>query len=145
MGITRRFAVERRGTGRPDYAPAVAASKPVVIAGQAEWSNLTLVKDLAADTIETRRIYTVPSDYKLNFGGLIVTCSASCIQKIVVYTPGSIIGDYLYDMRGDIVFGPLNSKSVEAGKDIILYIYNDDSVARDFSVFLSGVLEKVGG
>ncbi|GAJ22504.1 unnamed protein product, partial [marine sediment metagenome] len=72
-----------------------------------------------------------------------VTCNASCIQKLIVYTPGSILGDYHYDMRGDITFGPLNSKSVEAGKDIILYIYNNDSVARDFSVLLLGVLEKV--
>jgi len=143
MAVETR-TVEATGIGRPAYSPLVSVSKPVVGADQAEWSNLTLVKDLAATTIETRTVYTVPSGYKLNFGGIIVTCSGSCIQKLIIYATGSVIGDYLYDMRGDITFGPLNSKSVAAGKDIILYIYNNDSVVRDFSVLLQGVLEKVG-
>lgn len=144
MRVTSSVAVVTRGIGRPDYSPLIAVGKPVVGADQVEWSSLTLIKDLAAATIATRTVYTVPVGYKLNFGGIIITCSASCIQKLIVYTPGSLIGDYHYDMKGDISFGPLNSKSVEAGKDIVLYIYNNDSVARDFSVSLSGVLEKVG-
>ena len=140
----KTFTVEAKGVGRPAYSPLVSVSKPVVGADQEEWSELVPVKDLAAGTYDEKTVYTVPSGYKLNFGGIIVTCSASCIQKLIVYTPGSVLGDYRYDMRGDITFGPLNSKSVGAGKDVILYIYNNDSVARDFSVLLSGTLEKVG-
>lgn len=142
--VEKTWTVETRGTGRPDYSPLVSISKPVVGVDQEEWSDLTLIEGLAARTIEERIIYTVPSGYKLNLGGLIVTCSASCIQKIIVYTPGSVAGDYRYDMRGDIDLGVLNSKSVAAGENVILYIYNNDSVARDFSIFLSGVLEQVG-
>lgn len=140
----KTFTVEAEGVGRPAYSPLVSVSKPIVGVDQEEWSKLVLVKDLAAGSVETKTVYTVPAGYKLNFGGIIVTCSASCIQKLIVYTPGSVLGDYRYDIRGDITFGPLNSKSVPAGQDIILYIYNNDSVPRDFSVLLSGVLEKVG-
>lgn len=144
MRVAQTTTVKQRGIGRPDYSPLVTVGKSIVGVDQIEWSSLTLIKDLAAGTVETRTVYTVPANYKLNFGGIIVTCSASCIQKLIVYTPGSLIGDYHYDMKGDIMFGPLNSKSVAAGGDIILYIYNNDSVARDFSVSLSGVLERVG-
>ncbi|MBA7716362.1 hypothetical protein ES703_125433 [subsurface metagenome] len=138
------FTVEQRGIGRPDYTPAFITSKPVVVEGQDDW-NVTITKDdLAPGTVYSEAAYTVPEGYRLNLGGLIITCSGSCIQKLILYTPGKILGDYLYDMRGDIVFGPLSSKTMLAGQVLTVYIYNNDSVARDFSLSILGVLERVG-
>lgn len=138
------FTVEQRGIGRPDYTPAVITSKPVVVEGQDDWNVEIIKDDLASGTVYSEAAYTVPEGYQLNLGGLIITCSGSCIQKLILYTPGKILGEYLYDMRGDIVFGPLSSKTMLAGQVLTVYIYNNDKVARDFSLSMLGVLEQVG-
>lgn len=144
MRVTQTITVEQRGIGKPDYTPAVITSKPVVVEGQDDW-NVTIIKDdLAPGAVYSKDAYMVPEGYQLNLGGLIITCSGSCIQTLILYTPGKILGEYLYDMRGDIVFGPLSSKTMQAGQVLTVYIYNNDSVARDFSLSLIGVLEKVG-
>lgn len=143
MRVTRTVTVEQRGIGKPDYTPAVIASKPVVVEGQDDWNIAIIKDDLAAGAIYSEDVYTVPEGYRLNLGGLIITCSGSCIQKLILYTPGKILGEYLYDMRGDIVFGPLSSKTMLAGQVLTVYIYNNDSVARDFSLSILGLLERV--
>lgn len=143
MRVTREFTVTQRGIGKPDYTPAVITSKPIVVESQEDW-NVTIIKDdLAPGDIYSEDVYTVPEGYRLNLGGVIITCNGSCIQKLILYTPGSILGDYLYDMRGEIVFSPLSSKTLEAGQVLTAYIYNNDSVARNFSLSILGVLERV--
>lgn len=144
MKVTKTFTVATRGIGRPDYTPAVITSKPVVVESQEDWNVAIAKEDLAPSTIYSKDAYTVPEGYQLNLGGLIITCSGSCLQKLILYTPGKILGDYIYDMRGDIIFGPLTSKTMQAGQVLSVYIYNNDSVARDFSLSLIGLLEKVG-
>ncbi len=141
--MAETFTVETRGVGKPDYTPAVIASKPTIVEGQEEWSVQVAVNALAGGTIYTEDVYEVPEGYRLNLGGLIITCSASCIQKLIIYTPGKILGDYRYDMRGDLVFGDLSSAKMNAGETLTVYIYNNDSVPRDFSLSLMGVLERI--
>ena len=149
MGVTRRFTVERRGTGRPDYTPAVAASKPVVIANQKKWALLITRRAVDGNALAPgAEIIVIPAatignvnGWQLNMGGGVITCNVSCIQKVVMcHTPG-IIGDYFYDMRGDIIFGPLSSTIINPDEDCMIILYNNDVVERDFSVSLVGVLE----
>lgn len=151
MGVTRRFSVEKRGTGRPDYTPAVAASKPVVIVNQEKWTLLVTRRAIdgnaLAPGVETIVIPAATlgnvNGWQLNMGGGVISCNASCIQKVVMaHTPG-IIGDYRYDVRGDIVFGPLSSTVITENNDLFIFLYNNDVVHRDFSVSLVGVLEKI--
>ena len=72
-----------------------------------------------------------------------VTCEASSIQNLaLVGTPG-IVGDFRYDMRGDIVFGPVSASVLDEGTPLTYIVWNNDDVPRHFSVSLIGVLEKV--
>ena len=138
----KTFAVEAEGVGRPAYMVAVTASKPAIVENQEQWTLQISQKALASGTYSTDT-YTVPEGYKLNLGGAIITCSSSCIQKLILYAPGNALGDYLYDMRGDILFGALSSFVIAAGQMLTVYIYNNDSVARDFSLSMVGMLERV--
>lgn len=95
---------------------------------------------LGAGEVATIEVLTVPSNKRLYLGGGIITCNASCIQKCVMtHTPG-VIGDYRYDMRGDIVLNPLSATIVAPGETLTVYIYNLDDVSRDFSLTLYGML-----
>lgn len=87
--------------------------------------------------------YTVPSGKKLVLGGGFVSCNASCIQNIcMVHTPG-IIGDFRYDVRGELIFTELSGQEVPTGHTITVYVFNNDSVERKFSITLTGFIEVI--
>lgn len=143
------FPVESKGVGRPDYSPIVGTTKPVVGVDQQKWElqitrSATLGNAVPAHSVAAIAAYTVPKKWKLHVGGAIVTCNASCIQKICM-THITLIGMYRYDVKGELIFGALSSSIINAGNTLNIYIYNDDSVARDFSLTLVGVLEKEAG
>lgn len=146
MKVTTKIAPVK-GVGRPDYSPQVAVSKPILTPNQTEWAELWTTADdyggrLPPGTL-TVTIYTVPTGYKLNIGGGVVSCEASCIQNIaLVGTPG-ILGDFRYDMMGQIIFGPDSTHVLKAGTALAFILYNNDSVARHFSVSLVGTLERI--
>lgn len=145
------FTVEPKGIGRPDYTPAVTVSKAVVIENQKKWSLLVTRRAVDGDALDPGvEEIIIPAatngnvnGWQLNMGGGVITCNVSGIQKVVMcHTPG-IVGDFLYDMRGDIIFGPLSSTVCAPDEALTIYLYNNDVVARDFSISLVGVLEKV--
>lgn len=142
------FTVVSKGRGRPDYTPAVTASKPVLVANQSKWEVLVTRRacdgnPLAGRTVAAVAAYTVPAGYQLILGGAVITCDVSCMQKVVmVHTPG-LIGDFRYDMRGDLLFTSLSSTIVDPLDTLTIYIYNLDTAERDFSVSMTGVLEAV--
>jgi len=141
------FAVEPKGKGRPDYSPIVGTTKPVVGVEQERWElqitrSAELENAVPARSVAAIPAYTVPEKRKLHIGGAIVTCNASCIQKICM-THITLIGMYRYDIKGELMFGALSSSIIDAGNTLNIYIYNEDIVARDFSVTIVGVLEKV--
>lgn len=151
MPAGQPYAVEMKGIGRPDYTPAVAASKAIVVANQKKWALLVTRRAVDGNALppgsETIIIPAVTlgnvDGWQLNMGGGVITCNVSGIQKVVMcHTPG-IIGDFLYDMRGDIIFGPLSSTIINPDEDCMIILYNLDMVDRDFSVSLVGVLELV--
>lgn len=146
------WPVTARGIGRPDYTPAVAASKPAVVPNQKKWSLLITRRVVDPEGALEPGVETIVipaatlgnvDGWQLNMGGGVITCNVSGIQKVVMcHTPG-IIGDYLYDMRGDIIFGPLSSTIINPDEDMTIHLYNLDTEDRDVSVSLVGVLEKV--
>lgn len=145
------YTVSQKGIGRPDYAPEVAASKPVVVTNQKKWALLVTRRAVDGNALAPgSETIVIPAatngnvnGWQLNMGGGVITCDTSCIQKVVMaHTPG-IIGDYRYDMRGDIVFGPLSSTIINPDEDLVIILYNNDSEYRDFSVSLVGTLERV--
>lgn len=147
----RAYTVEKKGVGRPDFIPEVAASKPSVVTNQKKWALLITRRAVDGNALAPGvEIIVIPAatignvdGWQLNVGGGVVSCNVSCIQKVVMcHTPG-IIGDFLYDMRGDIVFGPLSSTIINPDEDCMVILYNNDVAERDFSVSLVGVLEKI--
>jgi len=144
------FVVAQTGVGRPDYTPAVVSSKASVVENQKKWSLLVTRRAADGDAlppgVETIVIPAATNGnvngWQLNMGGGVITCNVSSIQKVVMcHTPG-IIGDFLYDVRGDIIFGPLSSTVIDPDEDMTIYLYNQDIADRDFSISLVGVLEK---
>ena len=134
--------------GRPDYSAEVAPGKSKIADDQVAWELLVTRRNvdangIAAGSSSTVTAYTVPTGYQLHMGGGVITCNASCIQKVVMtHTPG-VIGDFMYDVRGQIQLGPHSSVILDAGDVLTIYIYNNDTVERDFSISLQGWLEKV--
>jgi len=128
--------------GTPDWMPGVLSTKPVVAIKDTMWEVLWTPNVPAGDTVAVD-IYTVPVGYQLNIGGAVVTCEASCIQMVrMAHTPG-VIGDYRFDMKGDLIFGPMNATLLAAGDTLTVMVYNNDVADRDFSISIVGVLERI--
>ena len=89
--------------------------------------------------------YTVPVGYRLHLGGGVVSCEASCIQDIALVSTPGIIGDFRYDMRGDIIFGADVAHILEGGDALQFILFNNDYTDRHFSVSLFGTLQQVSG
>lgn len=149
--MAQTWPVQPRGIGRPDYAPAVTASKAIVVGNQKKWSLLITRRAVDGNALPPgSETIVIPAatlgnvdGWQLNIGAAVITCSVSCIQKVIMaHTPG-ITGDYRYDMRGDIIFSPLSSTIINPDEDFTIYLYNLDSGDRDFSIVVVGVLEKV--
>jgi hypothetical protein len=122
-------------------------SKPILGANQYHWSDLWTTEDDYGGRLPPGTLvitaYVVPEGYRLHLGGGVVSCEASCIQNLaLVGTPG-IVGDFRYDMRGDIVFGPVSASVLDEGTPLTYIVWNNDDVPRHFSVSLIGVLEKI--
>ena len=147
MPIINQIAIKGIGPGRPDYSPQVSVGKPVLATNETHWSDLWTTEEDYGGRLPPGCLcitaYTVPTGYELHLGGGVVSCEASCIQNIaLVCTPG-IVGDFRYDMRGDIIFGPDTATVVVAGAVLQYIVYNNDLVARHFSVSLVGTLVQV--
>ena len=141
------YSVPAKGVGRPDYTPTVLSSKPVVVVNQKKWT-LLVTKDSLAPGSETIVIPAADlgniNGWQLNMGGGVITCRASCLQRVVMsHNTTGILGTFIYDVRGDILFGPLSSTIINPDEDLTIILYNDDSVARSFSISLVGLLEKI--
>jgi len=129
----------------PRTAEAII-SKPVLSVNQAAFALLVTRRasdgnPIAGRTCAVVPAYTVPANYQLCIGGAVITCSHSCIQKVVMtHTPG-IVGDYRYDMKGEIFFTDMSSTILAAAQTLTMYIYNNDTEPRDFSITVVGILE----
>jgi len=146
--VTKEFTVPKKGVGRPDYSPQITVSKPILTPNQLHWSDLWTTEEDYGGRLPSGilcvTMYTVPANYRLHLGGGVVSCEASCIQNIaLVCTPG-IIGDFRFDMRGDIVFGVTAASIIEGGDALQFILWNNDIVPRHFSVSLIGTLERRG-
>lgn len=147
MRVVRNFSVTQRGVGRPDYTPAVVSSKASIVDNQEKWSLLVTRRAAEGNALPPgSETITIPATtlgnvngWQLNVGGGTIVCNVSGIQKVAIY---QIIGDFLYDIRGDIIFGPLSSPIISPDDSMIIYLYNLDVADRDFSISLVGVLEK---
>lgn len=128
--------------------PLITSTKPALAKNQKKWSLLVTYRQadgdpIAGNSVASVAAYTVPAGWRLHIGGAVISCNASCIQKVVMtHTPG-IIGDYRYDVKGELVFGPLSSTLLDPGDILTIYTYNNDTVYRDFSITVVGVLEAV--
>ena len=130
------------------YSPTVTSSPPKLAPNQKKFSLLVTYRAADGDpipgnTVESLAAYTVPAGWRLFIGGAVITCNISCIQKVVMtHTPG-IIGDYRYDMRGDLIFGVLSSTILDPADVLTIYTYNNHNDYADFSISVVGVLEAL--
>jgi hypothetical protein len=145
--VVEKQSCASRGKGKPDYSQVTTPTKPILADDQEQWSDLWTTSDDYGGRLDPGTLivtmYTVPEGYNLHLGGGVVSCEASCIQNIaLVATPG-ILGDFRFDMMGQIVLSPDSAHIISGGTALMFILYNNDEVARHFSVSLVGVLEKV--
>ncbi|GAH87106.1 unnamed protein product, partial [marine sediment metagenome] len=125
-----------------DYYRRHVPTRFVLGSNQRAWEDLWFADDVAPGVTEVEA-YTVEAGWRLYIAGGVVSCNVSCIQNIrLVHTPG-ILGDFRYDMRGVFSINPPVGEILEAGDVLLYYVYNLDKVARNFSVSLVGIEEKV--
>ena len=136
--------LESKGVGQPDfYIPTIPGRITTVTekSTQVEWTQSTDYT-ITSEGSSIATFYTVPTGYKLMLGGGQISCQSSCIDRLrILYTSGTIIDGYRFDMRGDISFTDLTGHTIDAGEVITVYIYNNDSIESNFNLTLSGILE----
>lgn len=134
--------IARRRATRPTFHKPTHPAKPSISPAQMKWT-LNKTADVSPGGCLAVPFYTVPKGFKLTLGGGFVSCNASCIQNVrMVHTPG-IIGDFRFDVRGELLFTELSGQEIPAGHTITTYVFNNDSVERNFSITLTGFLEVV--
>ena len=124
---------------------AVITSRPVVIDTQLEQIKMNTDKrfTIAAGGTAIDNFYTVPAGYKLALGGGYISVKDSCINKLRIVIPSQeLIGDFRYDMRGDLTMTALAGQEISENTTITVYIFNNDSIESEFSLLLSGVLSR---
>jgi len=130
------------------FSPIVTSSPPRLAKNQKKFSLLVTYRaadgdPIAGNSVESVAAYTVPAGWRLFIGGAVITCNISCIQKVVMtHTPG-IIGDFRYDMRGDLMFGILSSTLLDPADVLTIYTYNNHTDYADFSITIVGILEAL--
>lgn len=88
--------------------------------------------------------YTIPTGYSLAIGGGYISVKDSCINQLRITADNiPLVGDYRFDMRGDLSMTSLAGQDISAGTTLVVYIFNNDSIESEFSMLLSGVLNKV--
>lgn len=135
------------GRNQP-LVPTAITTKPSLSVAQKSWSTLVNYRHADGDPVEGRAsvsvaAYTVETGFNLLLGGMIATCNGSCLQRVVLESTSSLLGDFWFDMRGEVIFGALSSTVLAPAAVLTVYIYNYDTVYRDFSVEIYGVLEAV--
>jgi len=136
------MSVQSWGSGRPDYYRTAIASRPQVVENQTKW-QLHKSYTIGAQGSAIGTFYTVPAGYNLAFGGGYITANNSCINELrLISANESLIGDFRYDVRGDMSVSSLTGQVLAEDTEIIAYLWNNDSLTSIFSLILTGVLEK---
>jgi len=135
-------AVPTRGTGKPDFWKSAVVSRPEVSPiVQLHWT-LNKVYTISGFASIIDDFYTVPSGYDLQIGGGYVSCSEPGIHNVrLVATPG-MIGDFRFDVRGDLILTSLAGQVVSENSTMTIYIWNNNPNECEFSLTLSGILFK---
>ena len=137
------MSVKSWGSGRPDYYNTSISSRPQVVENQTKW-QLHESYTIGAQGAAISTFYTVPDGYNLSFGGGYITADNSCINKLrLIAGNESLIGDFRYDVRGDISVSSLTGQVLAENTELIAYLWNNDSITSIFSLILTGVLEKL--
>lgn len=139
------MSVESWGKGRPDYYKPSLVSRPIVVESadrQIEWvlDRSYTIAGMAA-SIDT--FYTVPSGYSLSLGMVDVSANESCINKIRILRNSVLIGEFKFDMRGNLTMTDLSGQTLSAGDVLLAYVWNYNTVTDVFSVIISGILSVV--
>ena len=136
------MSVKSWGSGRPDYYKTAISSRPQVVENQTKW-QLHNTYTIGAQGSAIGTFYTIPDGYNLSFGGGYITANNSCINKLrLIAGNESLVGDFRYDVRGDMSTSPLAGQVLNENTVLTAYIWNNDSITSIFSLILTGVLEK---
>ena len=139
------MTVKEWGKGRPDYYVPTISSRPQTITQtgiQANWYlNKTYTVAGQATSIDTN-FYTVTANKKLSLGMVDVSTRESCINKLRLYVGATLIAEFRFDMRGNLIFTSLSGQTLTAGQTIVAYIYNNDPVTAEFTLTISGIVER---
>jgi len=138
------MTVKSWGTGRPDYYDQAIVSRPQILEdSQIKWL-FQETYTIGALEHEDITIYTVPAGYNLSFGGGQITTANSCINMLrLFYGDESLIGDFRYDMSGDMLVSTFAGQTIAEGVALTGTIWNNDTLSSEFSLFLAGILEKI--
>jgi len=140
------MTVKSWGKGRPDFYSDVISSRPVIATVQNTQARMLTQAsyEVATGAVAIVSFYTVPDGYNLALGGGYISVKDSCINKLRLVTgTEELIGDFRFDMRGDLAMSALAGQQVPENTTITAYIYNNDVISSEFSLQLSGVLTKV--
>lgn len=139
------MTVKQWGIGRPDYYKPTAPARPSIITEedtQIRWFK-NKKYDISSMAYSSALFYTIPADYRLALGAVDVTADNSCINELrLLDSKLNLLGEIKFDMRGTFIFTDLAGQSLPSAETITVYIYNNNVIRDEFSVTMSGILER---
>ena len=139
------MTVEIWGKGKPDFYTATIPGRPVIVTAedtQISWLQSTDYI-ISAQATATDEFYTIPAGYRLSLGGGFISSNMSCINKLrIISTSETVLGDFRFDIRGDMTANSFTGQGIVAGDVMTIYIYNNNTSEGKFTLTLSGVLDK---
>lgn len=137
------MTIEAWGAGKPDYFVPTVSTPPRIVeesTTQESWVQNTIFEVGGFGSV-TNTFYTVPSGYNLSLNGGYISANTSVINRMRILDDSTVIlGDYRYDMRGDINYP--SGQTILTGHNIYVYLWNNDNEEAEISVTLFGVLER---
>jgi len=143
------FTVEAKGVGNPDFYRSQIPARTILGPNQRNWYAMYSTP-IAAGSIITVPVYTVPATWRLYIGSGIISCDDYINWQQVVWTikipgvPEIEAGDVKYLAFQNVLYPDTGVIILEAGYALTLYGYNLDLAnPHNFSGQILGMEEKV--
>ncbi|MBA7496774.1 hypothetical protein ES702_07383 [subsurface metagenome] len=145
----REFAVPRKGAGKPDFYRTQIPARTILGTGQRNWYFMYSTP-IAAGTVITVPVYTVPANWRLYIGSGIICCDDYTNWQRVTWSikvpgiPELEIGDVRYKVFENVLYPDTGVIILEAGYALSIDGYNlDPDDPHNFSGQILGMMEQV--
>lgn len=128
--------------GWPDWSKRVRPGKSMFLEGQIPWGHWfvgTLPRWSATKVMD----FTVPAGYNWHITCALMQCSWTGRQRVTLSITPGLDSDYWFNGEWTLPLHPEVGMLVLPDTAIKIYVFNNDTLPREFTGCLLGILERV--